>query len=345
MTTITQRKTLAWFSWLTAAGIVILIFLGAMVTTKDAGLAVPDWPLSFGSLNPDGWWMVESVRLEHGHRLVGALVGILIIICTVWTFKLFPNSRGTTGSTRFQRLPRLLAVAALVGVIVQGIMGGLRVTEVSLTLAIIHGIFGQFVLCNVVLLAMVVSPPESRRYQALRQERDLKGPRHLSLVLLVLVPLQLGVAAVMRHLKYGMAIPDFPLSNGAIIPALDSFGVAINFIHRALALVIFIAAALALFYAVKKAAGLRPVTRPTFLLFFLVCVQIALGAFTVWSIRAPVPTTFHVVNGALVLVASVMLAYRTRTSGHPQLSPAQDNSVNRDKQSEQSGELSGAAAS
>jgi cytochrome c oxidase assembly protein subunit 15 len=262
---------------------------------------------------------------------------------------LFRHSGGQGASTqpkRFQRLPQLLAVTALVGVIVQGVMGGLRVTEVSITLAIIHGIFGQFVLCSVVLLAMVVSPPEERRYQELRQQRDLKGLRHLSLVLVVLITLQLIVAAVMRHLKYGLAIPDFPLSHGAIIPSIESFGVAINFLHRILALVIFIAAALAVFYAVKKAAGLRPVTRPTYLLFFLVCVQIALGAFTVWSIRAPVPTTFHVVNGALVLVAAVMLAFRTRTTGHQQFSTASDSLETReDPQSEQSGELSGAAAS
>ena len=63
-----------------------LIFVGGLVTSWQAGMAVPDWPLSFGSLNPDGWWANFPVRLEHGHRLLAAFVGLFVgVLCaSVW---------------------------------------------------------------------------------------------------------------------------------------------------------------------------------------------------------------------------------------------------------------------
>lgn len=63
-----------------------LVSLGALVTSWHAGMAVPDWPLSFGSLNPEGWWSNFGVRLEHGHRLLAASVGVLVAVlaCKVW---------------------------------------------------------------------------------------------------------------------------------------------------------------------------------------------------------------------------------------------------------------------
>ncbi len=71
---------------LVVALVFCLIFVGALVTSWQAGMAVPDWPLSFGSLNPDGWWANFMVRLEHGHRLLAALVGLAVgILCAaVW---------------------------------------------------------------------------------------------------------------------------------------------------------------------------------------------------------------------------------------------------------------------
>jgi len=63
-----------------------LIFIGGLVTSWQAGMAVPDWPLSFGSFNPEGWWADFPVRLEHGHRLFAACVGVVVgVLCAgVW---------------------------------------------------------------------------------------------------------------------------------------------------------------------------------------------------------------------------------------------------------------------
>ena len=74
-----------------AKGVVVatfaLIFIGGLVTSHQAGMAVPDWPLSFGSLNPEGWWGELPVRLEHGHRIFGAGLGLLVTILCAWVWR------------------------------------------------------------------------------------------------------------------------------------------------------------------------------------------------------------------------------------------------------------------
>lgn len=74
------------FSLLTLPVAVILVWWGAAVTTRDVGLSVPDWPRAYGHVNPEGWTEVPAIRLEHGHRLVASLVGILVLIQYLWQF-------------------------------------------------------------------------------------------------------------------------------------------------------------------------------------------------------------------------------------------------------------------
>lgn len=291
-----ERRTLSWFYGLTALGVLILIFLGGMVTTQDAGLAVPDWPLSYGSLNPEGWWHIAPVRLEHSHRLVGMVIGLLVLVAMVWSFI---RLKGTS-------LP-WWSFAGFLAVLVQGIMGGLRVTEVSTTLAIIHGIFGQMVFTLLVCLIFTFSPrwrPETI------EPPKLPAPKVLPCILVGIIVLQLIVAATMRHHNAGLVIPDFPLSNGRLIPEFTSWQVAINFTHRVLAFgILGVAIANAVVIWDGTVAD-RFLKRAMGAVLLLIVVQICLGIFTVWSIAAPVPTTLHVTNGAMVLASSVVLCLR-----------------------------------
>ena len=96
---------LNWIARAVVALVFCLIFVGALVTSWQAGMAVPDWPLSFGSLNPDGWWGDFMVRLEHGHRLLAAFVGLAVgVLCSaVW------------GNWRGLGVAFLLSVTASVG--------------------------------------------------------------------------------------------------------------------------------------------------------------------------------------------------------------------------------------
>src|SRR5574337_685382 len=124
------------FAMLTAASTLMLIFVGGLVTNTGAGLAVPDWPTTFGYnmfLYP---WsqMVGGIFYEHSHRLIGSTVGLLTLTLA---FVLWVKEPA--------RLPRWLGVAAVGAVIVQGVLGGLRVILVSVgsELALIHGLFAQ----------------------------------------------------------------------------------------------------------------------------------------------------------------------------------------------------------
>src|SRR5579862_7371341 len=125
-----QNKSNSWpyhFARLVVLATLCLIFLGGMVTTKRAGLAVPDWPLSFGSLNPHGWWMMTDaqgehlVRLEHVHRLFAELVGLLTIALAVGVWR-----------TDERSWVKWLSLGAVLGVILQGVLGGLRVIKLSI---------------------------------------------------------------------------------------------------------------------------------------------------------------------------------------------------------------------
>ena len=111
-----------------------LLYVGGSVTTYRVGLAVPDWPQTFG-INMflyDFWNAPFGVRIEHTHRLYGAAVGLATLLLAGW-FLVFEPRRWMKG----------LGVLAVVAVIVQGVLGGTRVTQVSTLLAAVHGVVGQ----------------------------------------------------------------------------------------------------------------------------------------------------------------------------------------------------------
>ena len=111
-----------------------LLYVGGSVTTYRVGLAVPDWPQTFG-INMflyDFWNAPFGVRVEHTHRLYGAAVGMATLLLAGW-FLVFERRRWMKG----------LGVLAVVAVIVQGVLGGTRVTQVSTLLAAVHGVVGQ----------------------------------------------------------------------------------------------------------------------------------------------------------------------------------------------------------
>src|SRR5262245_37384284 len=101
------------FAVVTAGATLVLIFVGALVTSTGSALAVPDWPLSFGQVFPP---MVGGVLFEHGHRLVAATVGCLTLVLALWTVLREPRAG-----------VRALGLLMLVAVILQGVLGGATV--------------------------------------------------------------------------------------------------------------------------------------------------------------------------------------------------------------------------
>ena len=140
----TYSRSLHFLAILTACALFPLIFVGAGVTSKDAGMAYPDGFTSDGYFlqNPPGWWESDDTRWEHGHRLVGRTVGILAIVLAISCW-------------RIGGWVRALGAANLLAIVTQGVLGAFRVNEVSTTLAMIHGVFGQLCFCLACAVALV----------------------------------------------------------------------------------------------------------------------------------------------------------------------------------------------
>jgi cytochrome c oxidase assembly protein subunit 15 len=332
---------LHWFALFLAGATFPLIFIGGLVTSHGAGMAVPDWPNSYGYnmfLFPPSKW-VGNIWYEHVHRLYASFIGLLSVGLCLWAW--IGDRRPSV---------RWLATAVLVGVIVQGVLGGLRVVLIKLGLAIIHGCVAQAFFCLCALMAVVTS-----RWWAdapdLSQSRERPAGNRvvrLAVVAVVVVYCQLIVGAVMRHEQAGLAIPDLPLAYGKVLPpsgqnALlaaqlrvaggDPLRLAnppftltqvwLAFGHRIGAVVV----SLTLMFLVHKVLRLnrgRPsLLGPAIVLVGLLGAQLTLGVLTVLLRKPADVASTHVAVGALVLVMTFALAARAVRLYRPR--PVSDN--------------------
>jgi cytochrome c oxidase assembly protein subunit 15 len=167
----------------TASATFVLILLGGLVTNTGAALAVPDWPSTFGhNLFLFPWSrMVGGIFYEHSHRLVGALVGLLTLglAAALWR--------------RGGRL-RWLGLAAVLAVVAQGVLGGLRVVLLKDALAIVHGSLAQAFFALLVAIALATSPPARRPMPEV--EPSLRA---LTALAAALVYVQIVFGALLTH--------------------------------------------------------------------------------------------------------------------------------------------------
>lgn len=303
-----------------------LIFMGGLVTSHGAGLSVPDWPNSYGYnmfLFPPSMW-VGGIFYEHTHRLLGCLVGFLAIIQCVIAWR-----------TETRLWVKWLCTGVLLSVIVQGLLGGFRVTEVSLALAIIHGCFAQIVLGTMAVACVVTS----RWWASAPNLSPLAGPSarlpKLAAITLILLTFQLIAGAMMRHKDAGLAIHDLPLAYGHLIPPTTSDGLAtanalrlktgdaalakpvtlykiwLHFTHRVGA-VIVTTAVLALVWATIKHGKNQPaITLLAWLLLPMITAQVTLGLATVYFRKPADIATVHHTLGAILLMTVVVLGARS----------------------------------
>jgi len=273
-------------SLLLVASTLALIFVGGLVTSTGSGLSVPDWPLSYGMVMPP---MVGGVFYEHGHRMVASAVGFLTLVLAVWTARAEPRAR-----------VRRLAWVALATVIAQGVLGGLTVIFLLPTpISVTHACLAQAFFCITIALACLTSR-EGLASAAPRD--DAAGVRGAAMAATAAVFVQLLLGAIMRHIGAGLAVPDFPRMYGRWIPSaelLEQAPVAVHLAHRAGALVV-LAFILRLVLRARRDSD-RRFARPAQVALALVFVQIALGALTVLSGKAVLPTTAHVATGAAIL--------------------------------------------
>ncbi len=295
------------FSTLLVAATLVLIFVGGLVTSTGSGLSVPDWPLSYGMVMPP---MAGGVFYEHGHRMVASAVGFLTLVLAVWTARAEPR-RGV----------RVLAWVALAAVVAQGVLGGLTVLFLLPTpISVTHACLAQTFFCITIALAYVTS---REWLSPVPPREDAAGLRGAAVQATVAAFLQLVLGAVMRHIGAGLAVPDFPRMYGRWQPPLESLGqapVAVHLAHRAWAVVVL--AAVVRLTLLAWRSGETRLARPAGLALALVLAQIALGAATVLTGKAVLPTTAHVATGAAILGLCWLAILRSRRLLRPALRPA-----------------------
>ena len=276
------------FALLTTLATFPLLFVGGLVTSTGSALAVPDWPTTFGYnmfLYPVSG-MVGGILYEHSHRLLGALVGFLTIILTLWLWLKEPKL-----------WLRWLGSIALAAVVLQGILGGLRVVLLAHTLAIVHACLAQAFFALLVSISFFTAP--------LRPDQSVEFPmalltrlRRLCVLTTAVIYLQITFGAILRH-------------TGARLDA-----------HLALAALVALLV-IALNVAMWRHHGeADAVVHPIMLLSVLLLVQLGLGlgaylvkytpmaALATSGLRVSLTTT-HLAVGSLLLVTSLVLTLRT----------------------------------
>jgi heme a synthase len=287
------------FTKLVAGSTLFLIFAGAMVTSTDSGLAVPDWPNTYGQFmfSFPLSKMVGGIFYEHGHRLIASTVGFLCIVQAIWLQRSEPR-----------RFVRMLGWLSLAAVIVQGLLGGLTVIFLlPKTISISHAALAEIFFCINVSIAFFTS----RWSSSLASLEKGDAPVRMAWALTALVFAQVLAGAVMRHLGAGLAIPDFPLSFGRIVPQLISTEIVSAYVHRVGGFTVA-AAMLAMVIRLVRYDRNHPLRVLAQLLLVVVGAQVLLGGYVIWTGRQPIVTSLHVMLGASTLALTLVLALSAR---------------------------------
>lgn len=303
-------------AWALACATFPLIWMGGLVTTYSAGMAVPDWPNTYGYnlfLYPlASWWNVWDVFLEHSHRLVGAGVGMITIALAV---ALWMQERRTW--------MRWMGLVALVGVLGQGTLGGLRVIEDALLLAKVHGCTAPVFFALTAALVAWTSRPWLQGVVA--EHASARAMQWLAWSLTVGIYLQIVLGAQLRHLPPDAAAFWFELW---------------VWLHLIVAGLVLVGVSGAAFLAHRRLADQPQIVRRARLLLWLFLIQLTLGAATwlvnygwpawftdyIWAVDYTVVakgrlqgwvTTAHVAVGSLCLIAALSMALWAQRSLHP----------------------------
>jgi heme a synthase len=362
-------RPLHWWTVGTTLLTFVLLCSGGLVTSLGVGLSVPDWPNSFGYnmfTFPVSRW-VSGIFYEHSHRLIGTVVGLLTAILAAWLWvresekdarwagvaavvavvvllgiRQMPVYIGlaTTAivstvvclalATRDGGRLRWLGMAALSAVVLQGVLGGVRVVWLKDEIGIFHGMVAQAFFVFLSLLAVMTSRAY-REHRWADYEPDLRL-RWWAAGLTVVIFLQLGLGATMRHEHIGLSIPDFPLAYGRVLPdtspaAMEAINAArlddsqmpvtavhiwVQMTHRAVAVLV---AAGVFYFAWCARRSSRRVRFWSTVWAVMILAQVALGAWTIWSNKAADVATAHMALGALSLLVGGQLTFRLFCGG------------------------------
>ncbi len=258
------------FALCTAFVSFLLIVAGGLVTSTGSGLAVPDWPLSYGTLFPP---MVGGIRFEHSHRMIASVVGLLTLILTLWLLK-----------SEHRVYVRRLSLFAFGLVVFQGILGGLTVLwQLPTPVSVAHACMGQTFFATMAVLAATLSPSWRQRTSAVSQSPTLTWTAAMT------------TAAIYGQLILGAIVRHTGWLNNVVMAHL--FGA-----------VIVTVCVVVLWRNTVRAEPVE--ARIVFLMAGLLLLQWSLGLVTFFSGKPVLAATSHVAVGALLLATSALLTAR-----------------------------------
>ncbi len=308
-----------------------LIVVGGLVTSKGAGMSVPDWPTTYGYnmfLFPYSKW-VGGIFWEHSHRLLASGIGLITLLLTAVTF--WKERRGWVKG---------LALLAVLAVISQGVLGGLRVTLYKDQIGIFHAALAQSFFGLLLIITAVTG--KGFLSGSWFGDHSAASLRWLVVAGLLLTYFQLGVAATIRHQHAPLAIRDFPTAYGTVLPDISSSALArineerahdliapvsalqiyLQLMHRAGAVLLL----LVVIMTAARAVAVTPLghwIRSWSLLWVgAILLQILLGGITIWSNKAADVATSHMALGALLTSFSILFTFRVFCAAKPMASSA-----------------------
>jgi cytochrome c oxidase assembly protein subunit 15 len=321
MSALTQQRTsgykpLLFLFCLFALGwITMLLYAGGMTTSIKAGMAFLDWPLSNGSVNPDGW-LTESDKLaEHSHRLLGMKIGLLSFGLFLWTYL-----------REAREWVRTLARILLWVVILQGVLGGARVrfdqlnimsehNLVAQSFAVMHACGAMVVLGILVALTLASTRRWIEAGAGLNVQQAL-GVKRWGIIATSAVFVQILVGAIMRHADAGLALVKFPMSTATTwLPAYWNFDVGVHFAHRIGAILVSVILVVFLGKLWGSPSAKRALGYGALLIAVILGLQIFLGALTIWTVKNPYAATAHHLVGAFLLASTWGLTFLAHHSG------------------------------
>ncbi|HEY0009979.1 MAG TPA: COX15/CtaA family protein [Tepidisphaeraceae bacterium] len=300
------RKIMGWLTFLTLTAAVVTF----AVRPPYAGMPMPsveDYDAKFAAYEAAKNW---------SHVYVG-LFSLGLVTLFAWIAR----------TRESRRWLRWLTIGQLVAIIFQGLLGGLRVTEVSIELAMIHACFAQLFFCTTAFTALALSH-WWKNARDLSRENDAPVARRVVVWMSItagLIFAQLIVGAIMRHNNAGLAIPDLPLHYGKLLPPTDGAGLEAanaarvwqyhlepttlagiwtHFGHRLGAVLITLTVAVIGFSVLRKLPQRRAIRRVVAILVSLVIVQVTLGILTVLWMKPADVASLHVAVGALTFLTT-----------------------------------------
>ena len=272
------------FAVFTACATFVLIIAGALVTSNDAGLSVPDWPTSYGHVLRLPPW-TGGIRYEHSHRMIAGFTVLLTLAIAIWTW--LADRRAWM---------KALALGALGTIFVQAVLGGMTVRHfLPPAVSTAHAAVAQTFFCIAVAIAVFTGQRWVEEVPATIQDDGRPSLLGLSLLSILILYVQLIFGAMFRH--HGM--PWWPHVLNAIVVALTLTWTAVR--------------------ALLQFSKIDAIRRPAVSMLFLLVIQLCLGfaAFltrVVWGPDAPQPqlsmvisTVAHVAVGALLLATTAVL--------------------------------------